>query len=165
MMIKLQNLYGDNAPVITAHRGASGIEPENTMRAFRRAVELGADIVEFDVRATADGELVIMHDRTLDRTTDGHGPVNAAAWSAIGGLNASYWEDTHDQGRRLGIPLHDDVHVPLYDARLKAYGLRSNVFFANTADDMREVLSHGVSGFLTDRCDLAVSFRNRCVPQ
>ena len=49
---------------------------------------------------------------------------------------------------------------PEYDAKLRDSGLLSNVFFANTESDMREVLSHGVSGFLTDRCDLAAALRN-----
>ncbi len=62
--------------VITiAHRGASGYLPENTLAAFRLAVEQGADAVELDVHLSADGYLVVMHDPTVDRTTDGHGYV------------------------------------------------------------------------------------------
>jgi glycerophosphoryl diester phosphodiesterase len=59
-----------------AHRGASQCEPENTLRAFRRAIELGADMIEIDVHLSRDGIPVILHDFQLDRMTDGHGPVS-----------------------------------------------------------------------------------------
>ena len=56
--------------LVVAHRGASRSAPENTMEAFRLAVEMGADAIELDVHLTADGELALMHDETMDRTTD-----------------------------------------------------------------------------------------------
>ena len=62
-------------PIIIAHRGASAYAPENTMAAFQKAVELSADGIELDVKCSKDGELVIIHDQTLDRTTNGHGKV------------------------------------------------------------------------------------------
>ena len=58
-----------------AHRGASAQYPENTMLAFRRAIEQGVDALELDVHLTADDELVIIHDSTLERTTNGYGNV------------------------------------------------------------------------------------------
>jgi glycerophosphoryl diester phosphodiesterase len=61
--------------IIIAHRGASAYAPENTMAAFRKAVELSADGIEFDVKCTRDGEMVIIHDQTLERTTNGIGKV------------------------------------------------------------------------------------------
>lgn len=60
---------------IWAHRGASAEAPENTMSAFRLAAEQGADAIEFDVHRTADGELVVIHDETIDRTSNGRGVV------------------------------------------------------------------------------------------
>lgn len=60
---------------VCAHRGASGTFPENTLRAFREAIALSCGMVEFDVRMTSDGECVILHDPTVDRTTAGTGPV------------------------------------------------------------------------------------------
>ena len=68
----------DAHPVI-AHRGASGSAPENTLAAFELAERQGADAFELDVRLTADGAPVVLHDPTLDRTTDGTGPVRAHA--------------------------------------------------------------------------------------
>ncbi len=62
-------------PEVTAHRGGSDERPENTMEAFRHAVVVGADTVEFDVRSTSDHRLVVLHDRTLDRTTNCTGAV------------------------------------------------------------------------------------------
>ena len=60
-------------PLIFAHRGASAVAPENTLPAFVKALELGADGIELDVQATADGELVVLHDFNLERTTTGAG--------------------------------------------------------------------------------------------
>jgi glycerophosphoryl diester phosphodiesterase len=61
--------------IVVAHRGASAQAPENTMEAFRLGVEAGADAIELDVHLTADGQLAVIHDETLDRTTDRTGPV------------------------------------------------------------------------------------------
>jgi glycerophosphoryl diester phosphodiesterase len=61
--------------VKVGHRGAAGHEPENTLRSFRRAMDLGADMVELDVQFCGSGELVVIHDETVDRTTDGTGEV------------------------------------------------------------------------------------------
>lgn len=61
--------------IVVAHRGASRYLPENTMSAFRRGVEMGADAIELDVHLTADGQLAVIHDDTLDRTTDRSGRV------------------------------------------------------------------------------------------
>ncbi len=60
---------------VHAHRGASGVAPENTLVAFRKALELGVDALEMDLRVTRDGAVVVIHDATLDRTTDGRGSV------------------------------------------------------------------------------------------
>lgn len=63
-------------PLVIAHRGGRGLWPENTLYTFQRAAELGVDVLEMDVRASADGALVVLHDPTVDRTTEGEGPVN-----------------------------------------------------------------------------------------
>ena len=62
-------------PFVIAHRGTPRREPENTLRSFAHALELGADFLETDLRFTRDGEIVLIHDATVDRTTDGQGPV------------------------------------------------------------------------------------------
>lgn len=78
---------------IIAHRGASGYAPENTMAAFRRAVEMGATEVETDVGFTKDGRLLLLHDDTLDRTTNGHGRPEDFTWAELQELDAGSWHD------------------------------------------------------------------------
>jgi glycerophosphoryl diester phosphodiesterase len=82
-----------------AHRGASSLYPENTLRAFIAAADLGADMCEFDVRMTRDGEVVVIHDATVNRTTDGRGRVAAMDAVAIRRLDA---------GVRFGAEFRDE---------------------------------------------------------
>lgn len=70
-------------PLIVAHRGAPSERPENTLAAFEVAVDAGAKAVEFDVRVTADGQVVVMHDATLDRTTDGSGLIREQSLAEV----------------------------------------------------------------------------------
>jgi glycerophosphoryl diester phosphodiesterase len=69
----------DRRVLIAAHRGGGALAPENGLSAFKNAIRLGADMLEFDLHRTADGEIVVIHDATLDRTTTGRGPVSASA--------------------------------------------------------------------------------------
>lgn len=73
-----------------AHRGFSGKYPENTLIAFEKAVEAGADGIELDVQLSKDGEVMIMHDETLDRTTDGKGPLVSYTCEELQKFDASY---------------------------------------------------------------------------
>lgn len=75
--------------IAIAHRGFSGLYPENTMLAFEKALETGCEGIEFDVHLTADGQLVIIHDETLDRTTDGTGFVGQHTLAQLKALDAS----------------------------------------------------------------------------
>lgn len=70
---------------IWAHRRASAEAPENTLAAIARAVELGADGVEIDLQRSGDGRLVVIHDETVDRTTDGRGRVVDLEWAELAG--------------------------------------------------------------------------------
>ncbi len=76
---------------VIAHRGASGVAPENTLAAFRKAVELGAGFIETDLQLSRDARLVGLHDDTLDRTTDGRGPVSARTLEELRRLDAGSW--------------------------------------------------------------------------
>ena len=87
--------------VVIAHRGASGTSPENTLAAFRRAVGLGAHMIELDVQLTRDHEVVVMHDWTLDRTTDGTGLVGAVTFAHLRSLDAGAWFDQRFRGERV----------------------------------------------------------------
>lgn len=81
---------GKQKPYLMAHRGNRAACPENTLAAFRRALEDGADIIETDLHVTADGALVCIHDATVDRTTDGSGRVADMTLAEIKALSASY---------------------------------------------------------------------------
>lgn len=78
--------------LVTGHRGAAGLEPENTLHSFKRAIDLGVDRIELDVHLTKDRKLVVIHDETVDRTTDGHGHVGGFTLEEIRGLDAGMGE-------------------------------------------------------------------------
>lgn len=90
--------FPGSPPRVFGHRGAAGVAPENTLVSFRRAHADGADVFELDVHATADGEIVVLHDPTLERTTDGAGPVSALPFAAVARLDAGH-RFTPDGGR------------------------------------------------------------------
>jgi glycerophosphoryl diester phosphodiesterase len=91
----------DGRPLIVGHRGAMGYAPENTFASFERAVALGVDAVECDVHLSADGVPVVIHDHTLDRTTDGQGPVRARTLAELKRLDAGSWRGAEFAGQRL----------------------------------------------------------------
>jgi glycerophosphoryl diester phosphodiesterase len=105
-------------PKIAHHRGAGRYAPENTLPAFEKAVRLGADYVEFDVRTTRDGTFILLHDGTLNRTTSGRGSVKDHSGAEIGALDAGAWFGRPFQGTK--VPRLDEAlqaigkHVELY---------------------------------------------------
>ncbi len=84
-----------------AHRGDSTNAPENTLAAFEAAIVAGATAVELDLRCTADGHVVVMHDRTVDRTTDGDGAVENLDLNQVRGLDAGGWFDERFAGEAV----------------------------------------------------------------
>ena len=98
-------------PLIIAHRGDVTNAPENTVPAFRKALELGADGIELDVRLTKDEKLVVFHDRCLDRTSNGKGPVNHCTQDEVRTLDAGSWFDPEFHGERP--PTLDEVFESL----------------------------------------------------
>jgi glycerophosphoryl diester phosphodiesterase len=77
---------------VLGHRGCAGIEPENTIRAFKRAMDLGVDFIELDVRKSRDKKLVVIHDDRVDRTTNGNGSVRDLTFEVIRKLDAGKGE-------------------------------------------------------------------------
>ena len=116
------------ATEVIAHRGASGTAPENTLPAFRRAEELGADMIELDVQLTRDGHPVVIHDRTLDRTTSGRGAVRRRTLKEISGLDAGAWF-----GRAFA-----DTRVPTLDQVFATVAIPINVELKAAGDDRLE---------------------------
>jgi glycerophosphoryl diester phosphodiesterase len=96
-----------------AHRGASGRAPENTHAAFAAALDLGAEAIELDCQLSADGELVVIHDETLERTTDGAGPVGDRTAAELAQLDAGAWFGPAFAGER--IPRLADVLAQVRD--------------------------------------------------
>lgn len=89
------------SPRLVCHRGASLIAPENTFAAADAALDRGAHLIELDVRESADGVLYVLHDQTLDRTTDGSGPIQFHTAAAIDALDAGRWFGPEFEGQRV----------------------------------------------------------------
>ena len=113
--------------IITGHRGALGTEPENTLRSFRRAVADGCDEIELDLRVSADGELVIMHDATVDRTTSGSGEVASLTLAQLRALDAGLGEQVPTWAEtvaavdvRIQAEIKAEAAVPLLAQSLKS---------------------------------------------
>ena len=109
-------MWSRNAPLVIAHRGASVYAPENTIAAFRLAAELGADAVELDAKLTADGQIIVHHDRTLDRTTNGTGLIQARTLAELRYLDAGSHFDPSYSGER--IPTLNEVFRAVADRLL-----------------------------------------------
>ncbi len=114
-----RGLLGKSWPVNLAHRGASARAPENTLEAFRAGLEDGAGGLELDLRLTSDGHVVVMHDATVDRTTDGSGPVRDMTLEVIRKLDAGY-RFTPDGGRTHPFRGRGVV-VPTFEEILEAF--------------------------------------------
>lgn len=104
---RLEAMYGDKPMLVFGHRGASAAAPMNTLPAFELAAAQGADGIELDVHRSADGEAVIVHDFTVDKTTDGSGSVQAMTLAQLKALDAGSWKDESFAGTR--IPTLDEV--------------------------------------------------------
>jgi glycerophosphoryl diester phosphodiesterase len=128
-------------PLNIGHRGASHVAPENTLASFEAARETGADGVELDVRLSADGEVVVIHDDTVDRTTTGHGQVRDLRWGGIKGLDAGSWFGPEFAGERIPALreviewARDDM---LLDIELKGVSVRSNGLEQKVIELIRE---------------------------
>ena len=92
--------YQNTIPV-AAHRGNSRFFPENTLAAFRSALELKPDMLETDLHMTSDGHLVIMHDHLVDRTTDGTGLVREKTLAEMRALDAGAWKGEEFRGEKV----------------------------------------------------------------
>ena len=96
-------------PFLVAHRGSSHGAPENTLPAFNRALDAGALAVECDVHLTEDGEVVLLHDDQVDRTTNGSGAVAAMSWTEVRQLDAGYIDRFDDQFSGTRVPRLSDL--------------------------------------------------------
>jgi len=114
----------DDGVLVIAHQGGKGYQPDNTMAAFEHAWDLGSDVLEMDLHSTQDGVLVLMHDDTVDDTTNGSGPIQEFSLTELQALDAGYnW--TADQGatypfrgQGIGVPTLAEVFSAFPDARM-----------------------------------------------
>lgn len=91
----------NNNVLVISHQGGEHLWPDNTMMAFQGSVELGVDVLEMDIHSTADGVLVVMHDETVDRTTNGTGLIKEMTFAELSELDAAYnWPHHDDEGER-----------------------------------------------------------------
>ncbi len=111
--------YNAGAPLLFAHRGGARLAPENTLEAFALAVEQwGADVLETDVQLTRDGIPVVIHDPTVDRTTEGEGPVGALTLRELKKLDAGHrFLDLEGEPSRRG----EGIRVPTFEELLAAF--------------------------------------------
>ncbi len=120
----------DGYPLAIGHRGAAGYMPENTKVSFMKALDLGAEAVEFDVQLTADEIAVVFHDDELDRTTDGTGEVAETTFDYIKHLDAGSWFGSVIKG----------VEVPTLEEVLDLLGGRTLINLELKADDRVDIL-------------------------
>lgn len=145
-------LFDISPPYYFAHRGACAYAPENTIEAFQLALEQGARLIEFDVKLTADRQVAVIHDQTVDRTTDGKGKVNQLTMAELKRLDAGAWFGEKFRGVRiasldevfehLGKKLYMNVELTNYSSPLdglvdgvaslvKHHGLEKHVIFSS----------------------------------
>ena len=135
--------------LVIAHRGGRNLGPENTLYTFKRAVELGTDVLEMDLQTTSDGALVILHDRKVDRTTNGKGAVDSFTLSDLKKLDAGFrWSPDNSgsyplRNKGVTIPTLTEVFKAFPDTRINIEIKSSQV---NTIQNFcRTIRDHGMS--------------------
>jgi len=157
-------------PLRLAHRGSRVLWPENTMVAFQGAVDLGYRYIETDVRVSADGQVVIFHDPTLERLTDGVGKFHEREWDGLCRLDAAFWFDPDGgfplRGSGVQMPLLEEAVVTFPDqmfnidlkqsgtaeqvaAEVRRLGIQDRVLIGSFRDRRIRAFRRAVSGVAT----------------
>lgn len=155
-------LRGLEAPLHSAHRGGAGLYPENTMFAFERAVKRHrTDLLELDVHASRDGEVVVAHDPTLDRCTDGSGELAALTFAQLGRLDAGYHTKFRGQGvtmpklldvlrafpsLRINVEVKTAAALEPFVALVKKEGVIDRLCIGSELDDVAALLVKALPG-------------------
>ena len=124
-----------------AHRGASAYAPENTIAAFDKAVEMKADYIEIDVQRSKDGKLVVIHDTTVDRTTDGSGKVGNLTFKELRNLDAGSWKGEQFTG----------VQIPTFDEILDRYHGKIGILIELKAPELYPGVEENIAGKLKEQ--------------
>lgn len=142
-LLALPVLAQPNQIVAIAHRGDHQSHPENTLAAYQAAIDAGADFFETDVRTTADGKLVIMHDSKVDRTTNGHGEVSKLTFDEIRKLQPPV--PTFDEvlalaRRRIGVYIDaKDISAEALMAAVEKHGMEDQVVIYGRFELLHEI--------------------------
>lgn len=152
-------------PMLIGHRGAAGLAPENTIASFAKAIEIGVDAVELDVRASRDGQVVVIHDDAVDRTTNGGGKVADLPAAEIRGLDAGGWFGPKYAGQK--VPLLREALEFIRGAavccvEIKELGLAREIADivkkAGASDDVRVLSFMPEYGFESKRLSFGLPF-------
>ena len=114
--------FASGEVLVIAHRGGKGLAPENTLAAFTRSAALGVDVLELDLRQSSDGALIVLHDRRVDRTTNGQGAADSLTLAQLKQLDAGYHFSLDGQtfpyrGQGITIPTLDEVFTAFPNTR------------------------------------------------
>lgn len=143
-----RSIYHRQEVTVIAHQGGNLERPDSTFIAFDHAISVGADILEMDLHLTRDGEVVVMHDARVDRTTDGQGRIRDLTLAEIKQLNAAYWWPYHplDDVAKERVPGEMDFPfrsaqptIPTFREMLERYpGHRFIIDLKDNSDDLRD---------------------------
>ncbi len=145
-------------PLVIGHRGASGHAPENTMASFKKALEYNVDIIELDVQLSKDGEVVVIHDPKVDRTTNGSGYVGDLSAEKIKSLDAGSWMGAGYAGER--IPLLDEVLEWAKDSTRLAIEIKNAPI---RYDGIEEKVVRAIQRHQVEQSALVISFDHAAV--
>jgi glycerophosphoryl diester phosphodiesterase len=129
-------LIGFQRPLIIAHRGYRARYPENTLVSFLAAMDAGAHMIELDVMLSRDRKVVVIHDATVDRTTNGHGPINGYTIEELKALDAGTWFQPRFAGER--IPTLEEVLEHVRDRAMINIEIKSSAYEINQPADAIE---------------------------
>ncbi len=160
--------------MIMGHRGAAALEPENTLLSIKKAIEIGVNAVEIDVHLSKDKEIVVIHDSTLDRTTNGTGPVSNYTLSELKKLNAGIGEtiptlkevmELTDKKVRLVVELKEKDTEKIVVEQIKKNGFKDNVyvisFWHRLVKNVKEMDSGIKTGVLLVGCPVDTSIADQ----
>ena len=150
-------------PLIIAHRGASAFAPENTLAAFELAIKQGADGLEFDVHCSADGVPMVLHDASLDRTTNGHGRVAGHDLRSLKRLDAGSWFNLRHPAHARA--LYAGCHIPTLGEALELVMRRRTMAFIEikASGERSATVKEGIERKVLDEVDRSGAKSHACV--
>ena len=161
--------FNQESVLVMAHRGGRNLWPENTLYAFERSVDLGVDVLEMDVHSTNDGAIIVMHDSSVDRTTNGTGPIQDFTLADLQTLDAGYsW--TEDEGQTYPYR-NQNILVPTLEKVFKSFpDVKMNIEIKQTQPSIVVPLCEIIRAYqMTEKVliasfdmDTIEEFRNTC---